>query len=172
MTGPREPRGAAPPAAVYVGGTAIPLAPGRPDLFATGSSSPTNVPATVTRGRAGAAHDNQWLLSWAVNDVLGATDLGEQVQWLARVLHARDFPVDRLARDLETAAEIVVNGALGYVSKPVAARRCRPPRRSPGSTSRPIPLPLGAPNAAAYSPSRPVPGGVRVWPREGFTPCD
>jgi hypothetical protein len=44
------------------------------------------------------------------------------VQWLARVLPARDFPVDRLARDLEVAAEIVVSGALGYVSKPVAAR--------------------------------------------------
>jgi hypothetical protein len=35
---------------------------------------------------------------------------------------ARDYPVDRLARDLEIAAEVVVSGALGYVSKSVAGR--------------------------------------------------
>jgi hypothetical protein len=123
MTGTREPSGAAPPAAVYVGGTAIQLAPVA-DLIC----SRYRVEFPDERGRYGDAgeawcrHDNQWLLSWAVNDVLGATDLGEQVQWLARVLHARDFPVARLARDLEIAAEVVVSGALGYVSKSVAAR--------------------------------------------------
>jgi hypothetical protein len=35
---------------------------------------------------------------------------------------ARDYPVDRLARDLEIAAEVVVSGALGHVSKSVAGR--------------------------------------------------
>jgi hypothetical protein len=123
MTGSRAPSGAPPPAAVYVDGTAIPLAPVA-DLIC----SRYRVEFPDERGRYGDAgqawckHDNQWLLSWAVNDVLGATDLGEQVQWLARVLHARDFPVDRLARDLEIAAEVVVSGALGYVSKSVAGR--------------------------------------------------
>ena len=52
-------------------------------------------------------HDNQWLLSWAVGDVLGVTDLDEQAAWLARVLHARGFPLDRLAHDLRIAAEVV-----------------------------------------------------------------
>jgi hypothetical protein len=123
MTGPREPGGAAPPAAVYVDGTAIPLAPVA-DLIC--SRYRVEFPDERARygdaGEAWCRHDNQWLLSWAVNDVLGATDLCEQVQWLARVLHARDFPVDRLARDLEIAAEVVVSGALGYVSKSAAAR--------------------------------------------------
>jgi hypothetical protein len=31
----------------------------------------------------------------------------EQVAWLGKVLEARDFPLDRLARDLDLAAEIV-----------------------------------------------------------------
>lgn len=52
-------------------------------------------------------HDNQWLLSWAAGDVLGFADLDEQASWLARVLHARDFPVDRLTGDLRIAAEVV-----------------------------------------------------------------
>jgi hypothetical protein len=52
-------------------------------------------------------HDNQWLLSWAVGDVLGVTDLDEQAGWLARVLHSRDFPIDRLAHDLRLAADVV-----------------------------------------------------------------
>ena len=57
-------------------------------------------------GRAWCRHDNQWLLSWAVGDVQGVTDLGEQACWLARVLHARDFPVDRLAHNLRLAGEV------------------------------------------------------------------
>jgi hypothetical protein len=51
-------------------------------------------------------HDNQWLLSWAVGDVLGVTDLDEQAAWLARVLHGRDFPIDRLAHNLRIAAGV------------------------------------------------------------------
>lgn len=52
-------------------------------------------------------HDNQWLLSWAVGDVLGVTDLDEQASWLARVLHSRSFPIDRLAHNLHLAADVV-----------------------------------------------------------------
>jgi hypothetical protein len=52
-------------------------------------------------------HDNQYLLHWAMLDVMGTTRLAEQVAWLARVLHARDFPLDRLRRDLEIAAGVV-----------------------------------------------------------------
>jgi hypothetical protein len=52
-------------------------------------------------------HDNQYLLHWAMLDVTGTTSLDEQVAWLARVLHARDFPLDRLRRDLEIAAAVV-----------------------------------------------------------------
>ena len=61
-------------------------------------------------GPAGAdwcRHDNQWLLSWAVGDVLGVTSLDEQASWLAGVLDSRVFPLDRLAHNLLIAADIV-----------------------------------------------------------------
>jgi len=57
-------------------------------------------------------HDNQWLLSWAVGDVLGVTDIDEQASWLARVLHGRDFPIDRLVYNLRLAADVVTENLL------------------------------------------------------------
>ena len=51
-------------------------------------------------GMAWCVHDLQWILSWAAE-----RDLASNVAWLARVLAARDFPVERLARALELAAE-------------------------------------------------------------------
>ena len=36
----------------------------------------------------------------------GVTDLDEQACWLARVLHARDVPVERLAHNLRLAGEV------------------------------------------------------------------
>jgi hypothetical protein len=59
-------------------------------------------------GHAWCVHDNQHLLNWAVLDVhAGVVDLLEQVAWLARVLEARDFPLERLVRNLEIDAEVV-----------------------------------------------------------------
>jgi hypothetical protein len=59
-------------------------------------------------GMAWCRHDNQHLLNWAVADVhAGHVSLLDQVAWLARVLEARDFPLDRLARNLEIDAEVV-----------------------------------------------------------------
>jgi hypothetical protein len=66
-------------------------------------------------GDAGVAwclHDNQHLLNWAVVEANGFGGFGERLEWLASVLHARDFPVERLARDLEIAAEAVADPAL------------------------------------------------------------
>jgi hypothetical protein len=37
----------------------------------------------------------------------GFVDLEERLAWLARVLEAREFPLERLARNLELAAEVV-----------------------------------------------------------------
>ena len=65
-------------------------------------------------------HDNQHLLNWAALDVAGAVVLDEQVAWLARVLGARGFPVDRLARDLELAAAVVRDQVDG--GEPMAQR--------------------------------------------------
>jgi hypothetical protein len=60
-------------------------------------------------GKAGAAwcvHDNQHILAWAVGARNGYVDLQRELSWLARVLEAREFPLDRLARDLDIAADV------------------------------------------------------------------
>ncbi len=60
-----------------------------------------------TYGEAGlewCVYDNQHLLRWAS---LGDEAFGEQLDWLARVLGARGYPLERLARDLEIAADVV-----------------------------------------------------------------
>ena len=52
-------------------------------------------------------HDNQHLINWAVLDTQDYVALDEQVAWLAKVLEAREFPLERLARNLDIAAAIV-----------------------------------------------------------------
>ncbi|HKP91311.1 MAG TPA: hypothetical protein VJT75_15210 [Thermoleophilaceae bacterium] len=52
-------------------------------------------------------HDNQHILNWAVLSREGHVDLESELAWLARVLAARDFPLERLARNLEIAADVV-----------------------------------------------------------------
>ena len=62
-------------------------------------------------GEAGVAwcrHDNQHILNWAAAEVHARhVDLLAQIAWLGRVLEARDFPLDRLARNLDLDAEVV-----------------------------------------------------------------
>lgn len=55
--------------------------------------------------RAWCRHDAQYLLQWAVLDVEQTTSLDAQVAWLAGILAARGFPLDRLARTLELAGD-------------------------------------------------------------------
>ena len=52
-------------------------------------------------------HDNRYILSWAALALRGYEDFNARIEWLAEVLGARDFPLDRLARDLEIAADVV-----------------------------------------------------------------
>lgn len=60
-------------------------------------------------GHAWCVHDTLYLLTWAADDLtLGGDYLTGNVGWLARVLHARGFPLERLQRNLEIAAEVVV----------------------------------------------------------------
>ena len=58
-------------------------------------------------GIAWCVHDNQHLLNWAAGSVNGYVDFEREVAWLGRVLEAREFPIDRLARNLDIAAEVV-----------------------------------------------------------------
>ena len=59
------------------------------------------------RGLEWCAYDNQWILAWAAAEAAGFEDLGKQIQWLTGILDARGYPVERLARDLEIAADVV-----------------------------------------------------------------
>jgi hypothetical protein len=58
-------------------------------------------------GMAWCIHDNQHILNWAAIDSNGYGGFERQLAWLAGVLEARDFPLDRLARDLDIAAEVL-----------------------------------------------------------------
>ncbi len=119
----RPPSGTPPPTIAEAGGRRVDLAaPAREICQIYYREYPDEQELYGAAGVDWCRHDNQWLLSWAVGDTLGATDLCEQVCWLARVLHARDFPVSRLAHDLEIAAGVVAQGALGDASAAVAER--------------------------------------------------
>jgi hypothetical protein len=52
-------------------------------------------------------HDNRYILAWAIGDLAGHAMLARQVDWLASLLGARDYPLDRLARNLEIAAAVL-----------------------------------------------------------------
>ena len=59
-------------------------------------------------GREWCQHDNQWLLAWAVEDVgVGGAHFANNVRWLAGILRARGYPVERLSRDLDIAGDVV-----------------------------------------------------------------
>jgi hypothetical protein len=66
-------------------------------------------------------HDNQHLLNWATESVNGELDIRQEVAWLATVLESRDFPVDRLARGLDIAAEVVLDRVGGDGGRQLAA---------------------------------------------------
>ena len=74
-------------------------------------------------GRDWCVHDNQHLVNWAVLDTREYVSLEDQVSWLAKVLEAREFPLDRLARDLDIAADVVGERVPG--GGPVAAALAR-----------------------------------------------
>jgi hypothetical protein len=63
-------------------------------------------------GNAWCVHDNQYLLSWGAEAVNGFLEMEDEVGWLASVLEARKFPLERLARDLDIGAEVVL-GSVG-----------------------------------------------------------
>jgi hypothetical protein len=106
---PAPPSGQPPPASAELAdGTALDL-----DALAREVCDRYRAEFPDEKGRYGEAgmqwcrHDNQHLLNWAVLDTRDYVVLDEQVAWLAKVLEAREFPLDRLARDLDIAAAVV-----------------------------------------------------------------
>jgi hypothetical protein len=109
MTRPAPPSGSPPPThALTAGGEAVDLVAIAAEICVRYRAQfPDERRRYGPAGDAWCRHDNQYLLAWAIQDVRdGTVDLVEQACWLASVLHARDFPVDRLAWDLELAAEL------------------------------------------------------------------
>ncbi len=72
------------------------------------------------RSKEWCVHDNQYLLYWGAEAVDGYVDMLGQVAWLASVLEARDYPLDRLARDLEIGADVVRDQLSSAVAEPLA----------------------------------------------------
>ena len=73
-------------------------------------------------GMLGCRHDNQHLLKWGVLHTRAFVVLDEQVAWLAKVLEARGFPLDRLARNLELGADVVAERVAGAADVAAALR--------------------------------------------------
>lgn len=123
----RPPGGAPPPRTAILSGGGTPI-----DLVALAEEIcrryrhefPDEQERYGDAGVAWCIHDNQHILGWAVGARNGYTDLNEQLGWLAGVLAARDFPVERLARDLEIAAAVVrerLDGAERAIADDLAA---------------------------------------------------
>jgi hypothetical protein len=64
-------------------------------------------------GNAWCVHDNQYLLDWAAEATSDYLDMRDEVAWLASVLEARQFPLDRLARNLDIGADVVLHHVTG-----------------------------------------------------------
>ena len=71
-------------------------------------------------GNAWCVHDNQYLLYWAAEAVNGVLEMADEVAWLAGVLEARNFPLDRLARGLDIGADVVSRAAITQASRQLA----------------------------------------------------
>ena len=108
MSRTAPPSGWPPPAEARLGGETIAL---EPLAAATADRYFERFPEDLERygdaARAWELHDTQHLLHWAIGDVEGYVDMADHVDWLARVLDARDFPLEHLAANLELAADVV-----------------------------------------------------------------
>jgi hypothetical protein len=105
---PGAPSGGAPPAtATLPDGSDVELVPLAREIARRHRLEfPDEADRYGDRGLEWCVYDNQWLLSWAIMAVAGWGDFHAQLAWLAGILESRGYPVARLARDLEIAAEV------------------------------------------------------------------
>jgi hypothetical protein len=106
---PAPPSGQPPPrAATLADGTALDLEALAAEVCARYRAEyPDEEERYGDAGHLWCLHDNQHLINWAALHTQEYVVLDEQVAWLAKVLEAREFPLDRLARDLDIAADVV-----------------------------------------------------------------
>lgn len=106
------PRGGTPPAdSAIVGGESVFLAPlAREAAQRHWAEFPEEQERYGDAGFEWCVHDLQYVLWWAALDARGDAGLLErQLTWLAAVLAARGYPVERLARSLELTAGVVAD---------------------------------------------------------------
>lgn len=125
MTRPAAPSGVSPPEAfeladgtrVDLGRLARQLCERYYDVY------PDDLERYGAAGQAWCEHDSRYLLAWALEDArAGAVDCVAQVRWLAGVLAARAFPIERLARHVELTAAVLRAPALGDTGARAAER--------------------------------------------------
>ncbi len=106
---PRAPSGGAPPELAQLpGGQQLELAAAAREIACRHRAEFLDEEERYgERGFEWCAYDNQWILAWAAAEAAGFEDLGRQIKWLAGILDARGYPVERLARDIEIAADVV-----------------------------------------------------------------
>lgn len=125
MTRPNPPSGVTPPASFELtDGTHVDLGPLAGRLCRSYYEVyPDDLERYGAAGQAWCDHDSRYLLAWALEDArAGTVDCVEQVQWLARVLAARAFPIERLARHVELTADVLQDPSLGDVGIRAARR--------------------------------------------------
>lgn len=126
MTGRTDPPSGDPPpsAAALADGTLVDLRPlARVICTRYAAEYPDEAERYGPAGAEWCTHDNLYLLAWAIGDAeSGDVDLDKQVRWLSRVLASRDFPLERLARDLEIAADVIGQELPALNSTAVALR--------------------------------------------------
>jgi hypothetical protein len=112
---PGAPSGGAPPdSATLPDGSQLELAPLAREIARRHALEfPDEAERYGDRGLAWCVYDNQWVLSWAILAAAGWVDFHAQLAWLAGVLESRGYPVERLARDLEIAAEVIGDLLIG-----------------------------------------------------------
>jgi hypothetical protein len=116
-----RPSGWTPPGEAWFGGARIDLVPLAGEVADRHlARHPEDVERYGDVAREWAVHDMRHVLHWAFGDHGGLVELDRQVGWLARVLGARDYPLENLWSCLRTAAEVVDERVDG--GAPVAAR--------------------------------------------------
>jgi MerR family transcriptional regulator, light-induced transcriptional regulator len=110
----RAPGGAPPPARARIDGQEIELEPLAVEVCRRyRAEHPDEQARYGAAGQAWCVHDTLYLLAWAADELrLPGAQLIGNVGWLARVLAARGFPTERLARALGIAADVVLHAEL------------------------------------------------------------
>jgi len=109
------PGGRPPPASAAVAGTIVDLVPLATEICRRYREEfPDEAERYGDAGIAWCVHDTQYLLAWAADEAGDREGTFEpQLLWLADLLAARSFPLDRLARDLDLCAEVLAEGVPG-----------------------------------------------------------